>query len=48
MSEEKKHVQYGKVSSKKVEESQEVQQEKSAADKAVKLFLILSYSLPRR
>ena len=40
MSEEKKHVQYGKVSSKKVEvESQEVQQqEKTAANKAVKLF----------
>lgn len=39
MSEEKKHVQYGKVSSKKVEESQEVQQEKSASNKAVDLFL---------
>lgn len=38
MSEEKKHVQYGKVSSKKVEESQEVQQEKSASNKAVDLF----------
>lgn len=41
MSEEKKqHVQYGKVSSKKAEDSQEVQQqqEKTAADKAVKLF----------
>lgn len=36
--EEKKHVQYGKVSSKKVEESQEVQQEKSASNKAVDLF----------
>lgn len=36
--EEKKHVQYGKVSSKKVEESQEVQQEKTAANKAVDLF----------
>lgn len=39
MSEEKKHVQYGKVSSKKVEESQEVQQEKTAANKAADLFL---------
>lgn len=36
--EEKKHVQYGKVSSKKVEESQEVQQEKSVSNKAVDLF----------
>ena len=36
--EEKKHVQYGTVSSKKVEESQEVQQEKSASNKAVDLF----------
>ena len=36
--EEKKHVQYGKVSSKKVEEGQEVQQEKSASNKAVDLF----------
>lgn len=39
MSEEKKHVQYGKVSSKKVEESQEVQQEKSVSNKAADLFL---------
>lgn len=39
MSEEKKHVQYGKVSSKKVEESQEVQQEKTATNKAADLFL---------
>lgn len=37
--EEKKHVEYGKVSSKKVEGSQEVQQEKSASIKAADLFL---------
>lgn len=40
MSEEKKHVEYGKVSSKKVEgQEQEVQKEKSAFNKAADLFL---------
>lgn len=37
--EEKKHVQYGKVSSKVEESQQEVQQEKTAANKAADLFL---------
>lgn len=39
MSEEKKHVQYGKVSSKVEGQEQEVQQEKTAANKAADLFL---------
>lgn len=39
MSEEKKHVQYGKVSSKKVESQEEVQKGKSQANKAADLFL---------